>query len=158
MDITTVRSGEDLLAQCRAIDLACAEQLEEIAESFAMSNNRDTARELRALAAWKAEHAPQCDGTAPTNWYIVNPGDPDALHYLMRPWHVVRIAMANEDRFLGALLDLAARPTSTALRGVVDGLIARQRDNITHLERRLADLPPPEDGWDDDPDPPFFDP
>lgn len=156
-DIIAVRSAEDLLALCRAIDLACAEQLEDIAESFAMSNNRETARELRALAAWKSSHAPHCDGTAPANWYIVNPGDPEALHYLMRPWHVVRIALANEDRFLAALQELAARPTNTSLRAAVDGLLARQRDNIAHLERRLAELPPPEDGWDEDPDPPFFD-
>lgn len=156
-DFIAVRSAEDLFALCRTIDRSCAEQLEDIAESFAMSNNRDTARELRALATWKYSHAPLCQGSSAANWYIVDPGDPEALHYLMRPWHVVRIALANEDRLLAALQELAARPTDTGLRAAVDDLLARQRDNIAYLERRLADLPPPEDGWDDDPDPPFFD-
>ena len=156
-DMTAVRSADDLLARCRAIDLACAEQLEEIAESFAMSNNRDTARELHALAAWKGAHAPQCSGKATSDWYVVNPGDPEALHYMMRPWHVVGIVLGNEDRLLSTLQDLAARPTDTTLRAALDGLLARQRDNIAYLERRLAELPLPQDGWDDDPDPPFFD-
>lgn len=155
-DIIAARSADELNAVCHAIDRASAEQLEEIAESFAMSNNRDTARELQALAAWKASHAPQ--GVASSaQWYVVDPGDPEALHYMMRPWHVVRIAIANEARLLSALQELSARPTDTTLRGAVDGLLARQRAHIAHLEQRLAALPPPEDGWDDDPDPPFFD-
>lgn len=152
-----VRTVEELLALCRAVDRASAEQLEEIAESFAMSNNRETARELQALAEWKATHAADGAKAAAAEWFVVDPGDPGALHYLMRPWHAVRLALDNEDRILTGLQDLAARPTDTGLRSAVDGLLARQRDHMTHLERRLAELPPPEDGWDEDPDPPFFD-
>lgn len=155
-DIIGARTADDLYAACHAIDLATAEQLEEIADSFAMSNNRDTARELKELAIWKSGHAPS--GSASSNhWFVVDPGDPFALHYMMRPWHVVRIAIANEDRLLAALQELVARPTDTGLRRAVDGLLERQRSRIADLERRLAGLPPPEDGWDEDPDPPHFD-
>jgi hypothetical protein len=157
IDITTIRSADDLLGLCRAVDLASAEQLEEIAESFAMSNNRDTARELRELAAWKGAQVPPGNGAASSDWFVVEPGDPDALHYMMRPWHLVRIVLANENRLLDMVQDLAGRPSSTTLREALDQLVARQRANIAHLEQRLAALPLPEAGWDEDPDPPFFD-
>lgn len=155
-DIIGARTAEELYAACHAIDQATAEQLDEIADSFAMSNNRETARELKDLAAWKSGHVP-AGGSSSNHWFVVDPGDPFALHYMMRPWHVVRIAIANEDRMAAALKARAARPTDTVLRTAVDRLLERQHARIADLERRLAGLPLPEDDWDEDPDPPHFD-
>lgn len=155
-----VASPQDLLRMARAIDEAAAEQFEDIAHSFAMSNNRDGAEELKRLAAWKngqvqASDAPAATGTA--DWYVVDPGDPEGLHYLMRPWHLVGIAVVNEARMRALFATVAGSAADPALKAVAEDLVKRQDARIAELEARRATLPEPEPGWDEDPDPPFFD-
>ncbi len=159
-DATMAQSAAELLGLCRAIDAASAEQLEELADSFAMSNNRDGAGELVWLAEWKTAHA---EGIAapPTagivDWYCVDPGDPEALHYLMWPWHLVGVALDNESRMRDLFLQAGRDAADPAIKAAAQQLVARQDANIAELEARRRTLPEPPAHWDDDPDPPFFD-
>lgn len=153
-EAAAVASGDALLALCRTIDQTCADQLEELSDSFASTNNRDAAAELSLLASWKAEHAaaiavPPLGGIV--DWYVVDPGDPTALHWRMLPWHLVGIVLDNERR----LRDLLAGKAPALAADT--GLLARQDEIIARLEARRATLPQPTPGWDDEEDPPFFD-
>lgn len=159
-DAGSVATEAELLALARALDEAAAEQLEELSQSFAMSNNRDGAAELRHLAGWKAGHAAALGVPAAAgiiDWYVVDPGDPEALHYLMRPWHLVGVAIDNERRLRQFFVGVAEGGGDAALKAAAARLAARQDQHVAELEARQRGLPEPESGWDDDPDPPFFD-
>ncbi len=152
--------AEELLGLCRKLDEETAEQLEEIAVSFEMTNNRDTAAELNHLAAWKSAQAEAIGVPTPgglLDWYVIDPGDPDALHYLMRPWHLLGIVMDNERRMRDVLAAVVTSATTAELRQAAERMVARQDENLGYLEARRAVLPEPEPGWDDDEDEPFFD-
>lgn len=153
--------AEELLGLCRKLDEAAAEQLEEIGVSFEMSNNLDAAAELNHLAAWKTAQAEAIDAPVPgglLDWYVVDPGDPNALHYKMHPWHLLGIVIDSERRMRDFLAAVVAGAATDDLRQAAERMVARQDENLSYLEARRAALPEPEPDWDDDEDdPPFFD-
>lgn len=160
VDVTAIQSLPELLAVCRAVDAAAAEQLEELADSFAMSNNTDTAETLRELAAWKqaqADDSPADAAVGEVEWWVVEPGDPAAVHYMMRPWHAVGIALEAEERAQELLDRIAVEGPSREVRAAAERLLETRGERIAHLRAWRERLPEPEDGWDEDSDPPFFD-
>lgn len=160
LDSRGVADAAALFGLCRKLDEAAAEHFDEIAVSFEMTNNRDGAAELKRTADWKAAHAEAAALPAPPgilDWYVIDPGDPEALHYLMRPWHVIGLAIENERRMKEFFEAVARDAGATDLRAAAEKLIARQDAHLAELEARRAATPEPEPGWDEDDEPPFFD-
>jgi rubrerythrin len=78
----------------------------------------------------------------------------DAVHYLMQPYHVLQIALANEQRaeqFFGALADAAA---SESVRRAALKLQSEEREHIAWIKESLQHTPRPAPDWHLDPDPP----
>jgi rubrerythrin len=81
---------------------------------------------------------------------------PEALHYLMLPWHALQIALANERRAERFFADLARAATSDDVREAALRLCAEEREHVALIEAWLARTPRPPDDWWQDPDPPRY--
>ncbi len=160
MNHATITTTDALHAARRTMEEGAAEQYDDIAESFAAANNEETAAIFRDLAEWERGNrgtAPDGPVLAGFNWYAIDPGDPDALHYLMRPYHALKLAMANERRAKAFFEGIAAGDAGADVQALARDLAAREQDHLDQLRAWRDRLPAPEEGWDDDLDPPRFD-
>lgn len=156
-DITSV---DALYAARRTMEEHAAEQYEMVAESFSSANNEETAAIFHELAEWEQRNRatpPEGPTLEGFTWYPVDPGDPDALHYLMRPYHALKLALANEKRAQAFFEELAAADVPAEVQALARDLAAREAAHAAEIAGWLERLPQPEDGWDDDLDPPRFD-
>ena len=76
------------------------------------------------------------------------------LHYLMTPYHALKLAEHNERRAAGFFERLAAAKLPAAVRESAAEMAAEEREHVRLIEEWLAKFPEPEPGWDEDPDPP----
>lgn len=163
-DVGAVRSVGDLLAVARAMEEKGAEQYRELAEAFEMYCNRETGDAFRELAEVEERHVaefPPPAGEVPDvmPWGEQDPeiADPDAVHYLMHPWHAFDLALRHEEKALAFFEAFAAGSPVPEVRAEAARLAERERGHIAHVKRRLAELPVPPEDWDEDLDPPNWD-
>jgi rubrerythrin len=83
------------------------------------------------------------------------PATEDA-HYLMHPWHALRMALDAEQRAHDFFGSLAEQCEEEEMRRAAQRLQADEREHIVLLESWLQRVPEPPAGWDDDPDPPRY--
>jgi rubrerythrin len=167
MSIQTVqapRTLAELMAQAYALEREAVERYGELADVLATHNNQEVAALFRRLASQEAMHAHEILRTMGWTQPPRPPGLPDApeapayeeAHYLMHPWHALRIALDAEQRAHDFFAALAQRCESEDLRRAAQQLQADEREHITLLESWLQRVPEPPAGWDDDPDPPRY--
>ncbi|MGE5503932.1 MAG: ferritin-like domain-containing protein [Actinomycetota bacterium] len=159
-----VLTAADLHALARAMEDRAAERYRELAEAFEVSCNPDTAKAFRELAEVESRHAaefPAAAGPLPeilaqceTDPEIA---DPDAVHYLMHPWHAFDLALRHEKKAVTFFQELAANTSVPEVRAAALRLVEREQGHVAHVEQRLAQLPVPPAGWDEDEDPPNWD-
>ncbi|MDO8605599.1 MAG: ferritin family protein [Phaeospirillum sp.] len=160
-DFGAVHTSAELLTIVRLMEEGAAERYRELAEAFETSCNLDTAAAFRELAEGEDRHAaefPALAGPAPrvTPWGEEDPeiADPDAVHYLMHPWHVFELALRNEEKTLSFFEALAVQSPHAEVKAEAVRLAERERGHVDHVKRRMAELPVPPDDWDEDDDPP----
>lgn len=149
---------EDLLGARQIVEEMAAEQYQELADSFATSNNLETAEVFGWLADWENEHLLSAANGAPPpglQWFVIDPGDPEAVHYLMQPYHAWELAVKNEERALAFFQAIGER-TNGDVRDLAWQFVEREREHLRLMQQRLAAAPVPQAGWDDDPDPPSY--
>ena len=163
-DFGAVTSSADLLAIARAMEERSAERYVELAEAFEVSCNMDTASAFRELAAMEERHAadfPPATGPVPhaLAWGEQDPeiADPDAVHYLMHPWHVFDLALRHEQQAAAFFTFFAEGSPHADVREEAARLAAREREHVAWMTARLAELPVPPDDWEDEGDPPNWD-
>jgi rubrerythrin len=154
----------ELMAQAYALERDAVERYGELADVLATHNNQDVAALFRRLASQEALHANEILRTM--GWTEAPPAPvfPDApqapaydeTHYLMHPWHALRIALAAEQRAHDFFAALAQRCTGAEMRKAAEQLQADEREHISLLQAWLLRVPEPPAGWDDDPDPPRY--
>ena len=115
---------EAFMAQALQMELDAAERYNEFADMMETHNNLEVAQWFRKMAEVEGKHAdkimsemgwseaPSALRTAPLMTGLEAPESAsDAeLHYLMQPWHVLQLALANEqraERFFAKLASLA---------------------------------------------------
>ncbi len=160
-DIGAIRSSADLLAVARVMDERSAERYRELAVAFEMSCNIDTAAAFHELADDEDRHMaefPVPAGAVPAGlpWGEQDPeiADPDAVHYLMHPWHAVDLALRHEERSLAFFVLVAESSTIAEVRAEAARLAERERGHVALIKARREALPLPPDDWDEDQDPP----
>jgi rubrerythrin len=167
MSIQTVqapRSLAELMAQAYALEREAVERYGELADVLATHNNQEVAALFRRLASQEAMHANEILRTMGWTQPPRPPGLPDApeapsyeeTHYLMHPWHALRIALQAEQRAHDFFAALAQRCESEDLRTAALQLQADEGEHIALLQSWLQRVPEPPAGWDDDPDPPRY--
>ncbi len=141
-----------------------AEHYAEMADAFDLHGNADAASAFRELAAEAKEKAlrlaEEGEGPAPSafRWPDMDEviAEQDALHYLMRPYHVLTVAIASRNRALELFRQMAEGSLPQA-RPRARRSIREMTAYLESLRERLAATPEPDPTWDEDLDPPNFD-
>jgi rubrerythrin len=153
----------ELMAQAYALERDAVDRYAELADALASHNNPEVAALFRRLASQEQLHANEILRTmgwtqAPVPSHPPDPEAPayDETHYLMQPWHALRIALDAEQRAHDFYAALAQRCEATEMRDAALQLQADEREHIVLLQGWLKRVPEPAPGWDDDPDPPRY--
>jgi rubrerythrin len=163
-------SLEALMSQALALEQDAAQRYADLADSMEMHNNADVAELFRRMAAIEGRHAAQI--MQQMGWQHAPAASPapawegfeaaetiglDDVHYLMRPWHALQLALAAEqraERFFGSL---ARAATDASVRTAALELQQEEHEHVELIRAWLSKVPQPEPDWAVDPDPPRYD-
>jgi rubrerythrin len=81
----------------------------------------------------------------------------DSLHYLMQPWHALEIALRCETEAKKYYDGIAASRAPREVREAAQEMAAEEEEHIRLVREWMKKVPPPPQGWDEDPDPPRYD-
>lgn len=173
--MTTTRSGaaqaaslSDFMAQAIAMELEARERYEEFADAMEAHNNREVAAMFRKLATIEGKHADQL--LAQMGWSELpilprvefegfegpETAPVDAVHYLMKPWHVLQLALACEQRAVRFFERLAQGANDDAVRRAALEMAEDEREHVALVRAWMQKVEPPPEGWEVDPDPPRY--
>ena len=155
------------MAYAWSMEVEAADRYAELADLMATHHNREVSELFAKLSRIEGKHRDQiaaqmgwtmAPDTAVFRWET--PEGPETtdygdLHYLMQPWHALKLAEHNERRaaeFFEGLATSAALPAD--LRAAAVETAAEEREHVRLIQEWLARAPEPEPGWDEDPDPP----
>jgi len=165
-----INSREKLLVHTQVILSETGERYELFADQLRVANNTEIAELFDELAAVEHKRAANTEQIAAgmtlpriAPWELTwgadhSPELPDidaAVHYLMNQYQALTLAIDNE-QWAAEFFNWVADGSSGELRDMA-------REFCQHAERFKAQLvkrreahPPPQQGWDEDPDPPVF--
>jgi rubrerythrin len=140
----------------------------ELADTMAAHNNVEVAALFRRMAEYEARHVAQILADMGWSDEIVAPRRPgfwtateppesvplDEAHYLMHPWHALRLALAAERRAHAFFARMAAGAANVEVRRAAEALRDEEAEHVALVEAWLAKVPEPAAAWADDPDPP----
>lgn len=163
-----IGSVEELMAHAYAIEAEAEERYRDLAEQMEAHNNTDVAALFRRLADYEGEHAREIEARAaelslpalaPWEFKWSDAEAPElvdtlSMHYLMSPHMALALALDAERRAFTFFRGLADAAVDPEIRQMAVGFAAEEEEHVRMIEDMLSTLPPPEPGWDDDPDPP----
>jgi len=158
----------DFLARAWAMELEAAERYATFADAMEAHNNLEVAELFRKLARIEQLHADQLleedlarhrpalppagirwdEGEGPET------AAPDELHYRMQPYHALQIALECEKRAYKFFADFASSATDLKVRKAAREMAEEEAEHVALIEDWLRRVPPPEEDWMHDPDPP----
>jgi len=158
------------MQQALVMELEAAQRYAEFADAMEIHNNREVADMFRKMSRIEGKHAEQI--MAEMGWRQVpamatvpawegfegpetTPGD--EIHYLMRPWHVLQLALANEERAERFFARLARAATVPSVRKAALELQQEEHEHVELIQAWIKKVPQPEKDWAVDPDPPRYD-
>lgn len=159
---------EDFMAQALQMELDAAQRYSEFADMMETHNNSEVGQWFRKMAVIESKHAAQI--MAEMGWTEA-PQSPastllfegfetpeaapvDEVHYLMRPWHVLQLALASEQRAERFFDRLASFATVDSVREAALELRREEAQHVQLVKAWMKKVPQPEGNWDHDPDPP----
>lgn len=158
---------EAFMKQAYAMELEAAERYAEFADQMDIANNREVAQLFRKLAGIEGKHAAQILeqmgwkqaplGVQPFRWEGlegVETGEHLEMHYLMKPFHALSIALRNEDRAARFFAHVARQDLPKAVREAAAEMAEEEREHVRWVKEWIARVPQPGADWDRDPDPP----
>ncbi|MFZ4481416.1 MAG: ferritin-like domain-containing protein [Rhodoferax sp.] len=162
---------EDFMAQALQMELDAAERYNEFADMMETHNNPEVGQWFRKMAIIEGKHAtqimaemgwtqaPLLAAQAPVFEGFETPetASIDEVHYLMRPWHVLQLALANEERAERFFAQLASLATVESVRKAALELQQEEAEHVQLVKDWMLKVPQPDSSWDHDPDPPRYD-
>jgi rubrerythrin len=163
-------SLQQLIVRAVLMEIEASERYEEFADAMQTHNSPEVAQMFRKLSVIERRHADQL--MAQMGWSEL-PESPiprfdwegfegpetapvEAIHYLMRPFHVLQVALAAEERayrFFDHVANVAAdQAVATAAREMRD----EEQEHVALIREWMSRVPQPEEGWHVDQDPPRF--
>ncbi len=161
---------DELMAQALVMELDAAQRYNEFADMMETHNNPEVAEWFRKMAVIEGKHATQI--MAEMGWkeapaHTATPvlegfespesAPVDDMHYLMRPWHVLQLALANEERAERFFARLSVLATVESVRKAALELQEEEREHVELVKAWMLKVPQPDGNWDHDPDPPRYD-
>lgn len=160
------RTVEEFMSCAWAMEAEAAERYAELAEQMGTHHNAEVADLFERLARIERRHGEQIlermGWTTPPKVECLRwetPEGPETtdygdLHYLMRPYHALKLAEHNERRAVEFFERFAAARLPAGVRAAAAGMAEEEREHVHLIQEWLARYPEPEAGWDDDLDPP----
>ena len=160
------RTVEEFMAYAWAMEVEAADRYAELAEQMSTHHNREVAELFAKLARIEGKHRDQI--AAQMGWTRApdaavfrweTPEGPETtdygeLHYLMQPWHALKLAEHNERRAVEFFERFAAAKVPADVRAAALEMAGEEREHVRLIGEWLGKVAPPEPGWDEDPDPP----
>lgn len=157
----------EFMARAYAIELEATERYAQFAEQLETHNNREVGALFRRLAEIEALHAkrildemqwPSMPALPPAYAWDSLEGPEsapfDSLHYLMRPYHALEIALRCEEEAKKYYEGIAASRAPAQVRQAAREMAAEEDEHVRLIKAWMKKVPRPDAGWDDDPDPP----
>lgn len=164
----SIGSTEELLAYSLALETEAVERFDDLADQMETHHNYEVAdlfrklariegmhidnvkkasagKELPNLLAWEFEWE---GGESPEG------GAMEDAHYLMQPWHAIELAMQGERRAVAFFRHVADTATDEKVVEMALELVVEEEEHVELLEQWQERFPKPEEGWDEDMDPP----
>ncbi len=165
--IDHIANVRDLLAIAYQIEVDAVDRYDLLADQMDVCNNNELAELFRKLSHIEGLHAKHileqagAEGLPDIDLISIEweGGDsPEALdlsqvHYLMKPWHAVKLALAGEQRAQEFFEGLRDRVEGAELIALVEEFAEEEREHVEMMQAELAKYPEPKPGWDEDPDP-----
>lgn len=162
---------EDFMAQALVMEQDAVARYTEFADMMETHNNPEVAEWFRKMAVIEGKHAAQIMAEmgwteAPKHIAVLPVIDgfesPEStpvedVHYLMQPWHVLQLALANEERAERFFAHLASVATVESVRKAALELQQEEREHVELVKAWMQKVPQPDNNWDHDPDPPRYD-
>lgn len=155
------------MARACALEAEAAARYSDLAHLMRAHHNTEVAALFDKLARIEGLHRDQIlermGWTAapdPDSFRWETPEGPETadygeLHYLMTPWHALKLAEHNERRAAAFFAALAVNDAiADELRVVAAEAAEEEREHVRLIREWLARVPPPDPDWDQDPDPP----
>jgi len=160
------RTVEEFMACAYAMEVEAADRYAELAELMSTHHNREVSDLFARLARIEGKHRDQI--AARMGWTRMpdaavfrweTPEGPETtdygeLHYLMQPYHALKLAEHNERRAVEFFERFAAARVPADVRAAALEMAQEEREHVRLIGEWLAKVPPPEPGWDEDMDPP----
>jgi rubrerythrin len=161
---------EEFMAQALAMENEAVERYTELADIMEEHNNHEVATLFRTMAGHEAKHGRRImaemgwrDAPPPT---VHTPAWPsqtgpetlpfDQVHYLMRPWHALQMALAAERQAEAFFATLARLSISEPVRTAALEMRAEEAHHVALIQDWLDKVPAPDPDWATDPDPPRY--
>ena len=158
---------EDFMSRAYAMELEAIDRYAQFAEQLDAHNNKEVASLFRKLSQIEGLHAkrileemrwPSMPALAPA-YAWEGPEAPetapfDALHYLMQPYHALKIALQCEQQAQEYYEGIAAGRAPRRVRAAAAEMALEEREHVRLIRAWLTKVPKPPEGWDVDPDPP----
>ena len=167
---TGITSIDELMAYAYALELEASERYAEFADAMDVHNNREVAELFRKLARIEHRHAEQV--LEEMGWLSPPPaphggfkwegfeapetGDVGELHYLMRPYHALQIALHNEKRAHAFFGGLVKQARNAKVKKAAEGMKEEEAEHVRLIEEWIKRTPKPDADWAVDPDPPVL--
>jgi len=170
MKPTAPTTVEEFMAQAYAMELEAQQRYADLADAMEMHNNREAAELFRKMVVIEGKHAaqimaemgwkaPPANAVAPA-WEGFDSAEQvpvDDVHYLMRPWHALQLALAAEQRAARFFAELAMTAKDESVRKAAIELRDEELEHVELVRAWMAKVPQPEKDWAEDPDPPRYD-
>ncbi|GJL81826.1 MAG: rubrerythrin [marine bacterium B5-7] len=164
----TINTCAEFLAYALAIEEEATERYTVFAEQMETTNNPEVAALFREMARLESEHAHRLEVAAEgESLPAIDPweldfGDEDppeavdysATHYLMTPYQALTLVLKAEQRAVDFFQRVAEGNGNDDMKQLAAEYAAEEREHVEKVAKWRNRYPPPDDNWDDDPDPP----
>jgi rubrerythrin len=165
-----IGSVADLLAHVKAMETEAMESYQDLAEQMDVHHNAETAQLFRKMAEVESLHVQKVLERAegmelphipPWEYKWIDGETPESVtnentHYLMTPHHALQLALKAETRALDFFTQIAEQTEPGTIHDLAVELRDEEREHVQLIADWLAKTPEPDDGWDEDPDPPML--
>lgn len=155
------------LAHSIAMENEAADRYDELADVMEVHNNLEVASLFRQMSEFSRLHAVSVQKRAEKytlprlkswdyRWNSPEPaevGSADGTHYMMKAWHALQFALANERRGHDFYAHEAREADDPEVKRLATEMAEEEAEHVTELERWVARTAKPADNWAEDPDP-----
>jgi rubrerythrin len=164
-----IHSLEDLFAVAWQIEADAVERYHMLADQMETFNNRELTDIFRDLARAEGIHRDEIKRMAGDIDVVAHARElPDwgkgespekadlgDAHYLMTPWHALRMALAGEERAFAFFKFVVATTDDPKIHEMATEFAEEEAEHVALCHRLLKKYPAPQgEAWADDPDPP----